>query len=113
MHVLTKVFVVLVSLLSVLLVPLVVVYAHNENTFKSRWESAEAKAASASVRLNTAQVAHLARELSLQSEINERDSAAASLIRERAHGLHYGRNQLLWPVDAIPVSRHGLEGVVY
>ena len=41
MHVLTKLFVVLVSLLSVLLVPLVVVYAHNENTFKSRWESAE------------------------------------------------------------------------
>ena len=31
MHVLTKIFIVLVSLLAILLVPLVVVYAHNES----------------------------------------------------------------------------------
>ena len=35
MHVLTKVFIVLVSLLAVMLVPLVVVYAYNENSFKA------------------------------------------------------------------------------
>lgn len=39
MHILTKVFIVLVSLLAVLIVPLVVVYAYNENSFKARYDS--------------------------------------------------------------------------
>ena len=41
MHVLTKVFIVLVSLLSVLLVPLVVVYSHNEDSYKSKFEESD------------------------------------------------------------------------
>jgi hypothetical protein len=41
-HVLTKIFIVLVSLLAVLLVPLMVVYATNENNYRARYESAEA-----------------------------------------------------------------------
>lgn len=47
MHVLTKLFVVLVSLLSVLLVPLVVVYAHNENSYQSRYLSEKASVSAA------------------------------------------------------------------
>lgn len=43
MHVLTKIFIVLVSLLAVLLVPLVVVYAYNENSFQTRYQEAEAQ----------------------------------------------------------------------
>lgn len=42
MHVLTKIFIVLVALLAVLLVPLVVVYAHNEDSFKAKYEQAAA-----------------------------------------------------------------------
>jgi septal ring factor EnvC (AmiA/AmiB activator) len=42
-HVLTKIFVVLVSLMAVLLVPLVVVYAHNEDNFKARYERSESQ----------------------------------------------------------------------
>ena len=41
MHILTKVFIVLVSMLAVLLVPLVVVYAHNEDSYKAKYEEAE------------------------------------------------------------------------
>jgi len=46
-HVLTKIFIVLVSLLAVLLVPLVVVYAYNENNYKAKFQEAEVKAAAA------------------------------------------------------------------
>src|SRR5688572_12349172 len=38
-HVVTKIFIVLVSLLAVLLVPLVVVYAHNEDSYKAKYEA--------------------------------------------------------------------------
>ncbi len=47
MHVLTKIFIVLVSLLAVLLVPLMVVYATNENSYKARYQEAEAQKAAA------------------------------------------------------------------
>ncbi len=54
-HVLTKIFIVLVSLLAVLLVPLVVAYAHNENSYQARYQNAEANAASQSAALRAAQ----------------------------------------------------------
>ncbi|MBX3355216.1 MAG: hypothetical protein KF724_05920 [Phycisphaeraceae bacterium] len=44
MHILTKIFIVIVSLFTVALVPLVMVNAANERTFKSRWESEQARA---------------------------------------------------------------------
>ena len=44
MHILTKIFVVLVSLLAVLLVPLVVVYAYNEDSYKAKHDAAVATA---------------------------------------------------------------------
>ena len=47
MHVLTKIFIVLVSLLAVALVPLVAVNARNEASFKGQLEEARTKAAAA------------------------------------------------------------------
>jgi hypothetical protein len=49
-HVLTKIFIVLVALLAVLLTPLVVVFASNEGTYRTKWleEQGRAKAAQAS-----------------------------------------------------------------
>lgn len=47
MHILTKIFIVLVSLLTVALVPLVMVNAANERTFKIRWEEEQALRAGA------------------------------------------------------------------
>lgn len=72
MHVLTKIFIVLVSLLAVLLVPLVVVYAHNENSFKSRFEQAELKAAASDQALKAA-------EARLGSEVTNRDLRISDL----------------------------------
>ena len=58
MHILTKLFIVLVSLLAVMLVPLVVVYAHNENSYQARYQTAEARAASARSQYEAAKLSH-------------------------------------------------------
>lgn len=57
MHVLTKIFAVLVALLAVLLVPLVVVYAQNEDNYKSKFQAAEARAVSAETSMRTTEAA--------------------------------------------------------
>lgn len=84
MHVLTKIFIVLVSLLAVMLVPLVVVYAHNENSFKNRLVSAEAKAASAAMALTSAESRASAKEASLQASIDDYRSKIGSLEQTKA-----------------------------
>jgi len=83
MHVLTKIFIVLVSLLSILLVPLVVVYAHNEDSYKSKYESASAQAASAHQNFQNAQLAHSQSEAGLELQIREVMSTNETLARER------------------------------
>jgi len=70
-HVLTKIFVVLVSLLAVLLVPLVVVYAYNENSYKSRFAEAELKTASAQEALKASEARSGADQSRLQAQIDE------------------------------------------
>lgn len=58
MHVLTKIFVVLVALLSVMIVPLVVVYAKNEASYKARYMKAENERAAAVTALNSANASY-------------------------------------------------------
>ena len=83
MHVLTKIFVVLVSLLTVLLVPLIVVYAHNEDSYKAKFEAADVQSAAANVRLKNEQLGFSSRAAQLGSEIDELNAANASYVRER------------------------------
>ena len=89
-HVLTKIFIVLVSMLAVLLVPLVVVYAHNEDSFKKKYEIASAQAAFADHNLQNALVARAAeiarRDLQIQALtadneelVNERETAMVDI----------------------------------
>jgi len=54
-HVLTKVFIVLVTVLALLLVPLVVVYSYNEDSYKARYQQAQQQAALARENLQTIQ----------------------------------------------------------
>ena len=83
MHVLTKIFIVLVSLLSILLVPLVVVYAHNEDSYKAKHESSSAQAAVANQNFQNAQLAHVQREADLDLQIRELMSENESMARGR------------------------------
>ena len=84
MHVLTKIFIVLVSLLAVMLVPLVVVYAHNENSYKSRLVDAEAKSASSAMALTAAEARSASREAGLQSSIDEYRAQIGTLQQNQA-----------------------------
>ena len=55
MHILTKIFIVLTSLLSVALVPLVMLNTANEETFKKRWLDEQARAKEAAFAKDAAQ----------------------------------------------------------
>lgn len=84
MHVLTKIFIVLVSLLAVMLVPLVVVYAHNENSYKSRLGAAEEKAATNDMAAKAAQARLAAETARLDAQIQEGRNAIANLDKDKA-----------------------------
>ncbi|MHC5028667.1 MAG: hypothetical protein ACYTGR_18110 [Planctomycetota bacterium] len=79
MHILTKIFTVLVSLLAVLFVPLVVVYAHNEDNYKTKWQQQVSVAAAA--RADREQLeAHSAGEIGrMTSVVNEHESTIATM----------------------------------
>lgn len=83
MHVLTKIFVVLVSLLAVLLVPLVVVYAHNEDAYKTRFERAEATASTLRADMTASQSSHAAELNRLSTELDEARDACADVEQAR------------------------------
>lgn len=84
MHVLTKIFIVLVSLLAVLLVPLVVVYAQNEDTFKAKYADAVAQKTSAQAAAKAASASHAAAEVRLRAEIDSANSANRDLSEQLA-----------------------------
>lgn len=82
MHVLTKVFIVLVSLLSVLLVPLVVVYSHNEDSYKAKFEIADIQALAANTALQSSHARQAAETTQLQNRIADLDRDKADLEQD-------------------------------
>jgi multidrug efflux pump subunit AcrA (membrane-fusion protein) len=95
LHILTKIFIVLVSLLAVMLTPLVVVFASNEGTFRTKFleQSAKANAASAElVKANESQNVAASRFLAERTEFNatiaqlrgERDAKESDVRRVEA-----------------------------
>lgn len=93
MHILTKIFIVLVSLLAVFMVPLVVVYAHNEDNYRARYLDAQAQVQAARDQLSTAQAMHSAKESRLDMEIQELES--------RSRDVEEARNQALVEVQRL------------
>lgn len=87
MHVLTKIFIVLVSLLAVLIVPLVVVYAYNEDSFKSKYEAASALAAAANQNLEAEALTHADEQARQALQIRELSTENKALARERDSAL--------------------------
>ncbi|MHC4140745.1 MAG: hypothetical protein ACYSUF_02305 [Planctomycetota bacterium] len=87
MHVLTKIFIVLVSLLAVLLVPLVVVYAHNEDSFKAKYEAAAALSAAANQNLETEGITHAEERARMELQVRELTVENKTLARERESAL--------------------------
>jgi len=82
-HVLTKIFVVLVSLLAVMLTPLVVVYARNEGTYRSRFLDASSQAKAANASLELAKQGFASSEQRLISEKQTLESDLSNVRKER------------------------------
>lgn len=82
MHVLTKIFIVLVSLLAVLLVPLVVVYAHNENSYRSQYQQERAAAATANRLLQQERIAYSSAIESKEGELRALSQSSDELKRD-------------------------------
>jgi len=81
-HILTKIFIVLVSLLSVMLVPLVVVYAYNENSWQKKFQEADASATAARGSLESAKASLTASEVRFSAQIAEANGQNASLRKQ-------------------------------
>jgi len=81
-HILTKILIVVVTLLVVMLVPLVMVNASNEASYKVKFEQAEARAAAASEGMRTSEAARAANEASMLAEIRALETEAGSLAAQ-------------------------------
>lgn len=83
MHLLTKLFIVLVSLLAVFLVPLVVVYAHNENSYKAKYQVADAQRAAAVAAKSSTELLASKQSSAQQLVIEQYRTENNSLIQDR------------------------------
>lgn len=82
MHILTKIFIVIVAVLTVALVPLVMVNAANERTFKARWEEERTRAAEAMVASKLAEAAQAQAQAQF-NEINSQLSSERQILRTK------------------------------
>ena len=82
MHVLTKIFIVLVALLTVAIVPLVAVNATTESTFQKKFKEAQASASAAEAILSTERSAWLASQQKLETDIRAMESKVADLQKQ-------------------------------
>lgn len=83
MHILTKIFVVLVSLLAVMLVPLVVVYASNEGSYRDQFFKEQANANSKVAQLKAEQANRAAFESRVLLEKQQLEQQIVALQKER------------------------------
>jgi chromosome segregation ATPase len=81
-HVLTKIFIVLVALLTVAIVPLVAVNATNESTYQKKFKEAQAAASAAEAVLNTERAAWLASQQKLEGDLRTMETKVADLQKQ-------------------------------
>lgn len=82
MHLLTKIFIVLVALLAVMITPLVAVNAVNESSFKDKWMSAEQKRGAALEQLDGEQQARMAEAAAAAIQAKELEIRIAELQKD-------------------------------
>jgi peptidoglycan hydrolase CwlO-like protein len=81
-HILTKILIVVVTLLVVMLVPLVMVNASNEGSYKARFERQQSMTAAANQALEAAQASQAASEASMLAEIKALQTEASSVASQ-------------------------------
>jgi cell shape-determining protein MreC len=78
-HILTKIFIVLVTLLAVAMVPLVATYTTNENSYRAKYRAADDQQRLAMIRAGDAESALFAQRVQMQNEIDARDATIGSM----------------------------------
>jgi len=78
-HILTKIFIVLVALLAVAMVPLVATYTTNENSYKAMYRSANDQQLLAQSRASEAEQALISQQLQMQQDIDAREATIGTL----------------------------------
>ena len=84
MHILTKIFIVLVTLLAVAMVPLVATYTTNENSYRAKFRAADDQQRVAMIRAGDAETALFAQRVQMQNEIDSRDATIGTLRSDQA-----------------------------
>ena len=87
MHILTKIFIVLVTLLAVAMVPLVATFTMNENSYRTKYRAADDQRRVATVRAQDAETSLAAQRMQLQQEIDSRQGTIDSLRSQSAQSL--------------------------
>lgn len=87
MHILTKIFIVLVTLLAVAMVPLVATFTMNENSYRTKYRAADDQRRVATVRAQDAETSLAAQRMQLQQEIDSRQGSIDSLLSQSAQSL--------------------------
>jgi len=83
-HILTKIFIVLVTLLAVAMVPLVATYTTNENSYRAKFRAADDQQRVAMIRAGDAETALFAQRVQMQNDIDSRDATIGLLRGEQA-----------------------------
>jgi len=84
-HILTKIFIVLVTLLAVAIVPLVATYTTNENSYRAMFKSADDQRRVSMTRATEAEQALVAQRGQMQQEIDVRESTISAQRTEQAN----------------------------
>jgi cell shape-determining protein MreC len=84
-HILTKIFIVLVTLLAVAMVPLVATYTTNENSYREKFRAANDQRRLATIRAEEAGLALSAQRGLLQQQIDSREATINSLRGTQAN----------------------------
>ena len=79
MHILTKIFIVLITLLAVAMVPLVATYTTNENSYRAKYIEVNRKLQIAATRATNAEHTLSTQRLEMQKELNAKDSKIEKL----------------------------------
>lgn len=83
-HTLTKIFIVLVTLLAVAMVPLVATYTTNENSYRAKFRAADDQQRVAMIRAGDAETTLFAQRVQMQNDIDSRDATIGLLRGEQA-----------------------------
>lgn len=85
MHILTKIFIVLVTLLAVAIVPLVATYTTNENSFRAMYNTADDQRRVSMTRATESEQSLVAQRGQMQQEIDARESTISAQRTEQAN----------------------------